>query len=56
MRKGSYLPKRNRLTNIENKFMVMKGEVGDETYTHGINIYTTTVNIYVVCNEQGPTV
>ena len=34
----------------------MKGEVGYKTYTRGINIYTTTINICVVGNQQGPTV
>ena len=53
--KWTYLPNRKRLTDIENKLMVSKGEAAEGINEEvGINIHNTT--IYKMDNQQGPTV
>ena len=46
------LTNKNRLTYIENKFMITKGERGIN-YEFGINKYTL---LYIKKDKQGPTV
>ena len=52
--KRTYVQNTNRLTDIENKLMVTKGErwVGGINQEFGIKMYT----IYKTDNQQGPTV
>ena len=57
--KGTYLQNRNRLTEIENRFVVAKGEGGGEgmDWEFGMSrcklVYREWINNKVLCRAQG---
>ena len=52
--KWTYLQNRNRLTDIENKLRVTKGESGAEKYIRSLG-FTDYTTIYKTDKQQGPT-
>ena len=54
--KWAYLQNRNRLTDIENKLMVTKGEGGREGKIRNLGIHIYMLLYIKLDNQQGPTV